>query len=83
MVPLLLPAYSGCMAETEKNGGGPGSGAVPEGERKSTSLPSPPAEARFPGWLLPILGAAAAGVFSGWWGAVFGGVVGFLIWRMR
>ena len=52
-------------------------------QRRRTPVPSPPAEARFPGWLLPILAAIVAGVFAGWMGAVFGAVVGFLVWRAR
>lgn len=72
------------MVTDEK--GGPdskGKERARETERRRKTVPSPPAEARFPGWLLPILGALAAGIFAGWMGAVFGGVVGFLVWRAR
>lgn len=77
------------MAVDETGGADPngeaGAGGAGErdGERRRAPVFSPPAEARFPGWLLPLLGAAAAGIFAGWMGAVFGGVVGFLIWRAR
>lgn len=53
------------------DGGGPG-----------PRLPRP-SRARFPGWLLPLLGGVAGGFVAAWWGAAFGGVVGFLVWRTR
>ncbi|MFP3948689.1 MAG: hypothetical protein ACLFWG_08150 [Longimicrobiales bacterium] len=52
------------------------------GRESGPTLPRP-SPARFPGWLLPLLGGVAGGFVSGWWGAAFGVVVGFLIWRTR
>jgi len=38
---------------------------------------------RVPGFVVPLLGAGAGWVAGGLLGAIFGGVVGFLIWRSR
>ncbi|MDX1567149.1 MAG: hypothetical protein R3223_05060 [Longimicrobiales bacterium] len=51
--------------------------------RKSGPTLPRPSRARFPGWLLPLLGGVAGGFVSGWWGAAFGVIVGFLVWRTR
>lgn len=49
----------------------------------SPEIPDRGGPARYPGWLLIILGGAAGGAFVGWWGVAFGAAVGFVIWRSR
>lgn len=71
-------AYTGAMAQDTRD---PGGKDVGEGD-PGPLLPRP-SRARFPGWLLPLLGGVAGGFVAGWWGAAFGIVVGFLVWRTR
>jgi hypothetical protein len=55
-----------------------GSAARRLAERKAR-----PGALRVPGWVLPVLAAGSGWVFAGWPGAVFGAVVGALVWRTR
>jgi hypothetical protein len=38
---------------------------------------------RAPGWVVPIVAAGSGWLFAGWPGALFGAVVGTIVWRSR